>query len=348
MTSSDSTHFTLVEGIERGERLALARAITLVENESPHAAAIVAALHARTGKAHIVGVTGAPGSGKSTLVTALAREDRQGGRTVAIIAIDPTSPFTGGALLGDRVRMRALAGDTGVFVRSMATRGSLGGLSKTTGEVALLLDAAGFERIYIETVGAGQAEVEIASTAHTTVVVEAPGMGDEIQSIKAGILEIADLLVVNKADRSEAERTVRALEMMLELEGSGPRFVRHHGALLKVESPQSSTAPATDHRPPTADNWRTRVYKTIASDGTGVADLLAQIEAHREWLQRSGEWHVRERLRAAHMVEGIVRAALMRRIAEGIDIERVQSLVDEVCGKQVDPYAAAAFIVRDS
>lgn len=330
----------LIDAILRGERLALARAITLVENETPQAAEIVSSLYAHTGRAHIVGVTGAPGSGKSTLVTALAREDRLRERLVAIIAIDPTSPFTGGALLGDRVRMRALSGDAGVFVRSMATRGSLGGLSKTAGEVALLLDAAGFERVYIETVGAGQAEVEIASTAHTTVVVEAPGMGDEIQAIKAGILEIADLLVVNKADRPEAERTVRALEMMLELEGAGPRYVRHHGGLLRVDSP----APDAEQRLP-MDVWRTRVYKTIASEGTGVADLLGQIEAHRAWLDASGEWQVRERLRAAHMVEEIVRATLMKRMSERLEEIEMGRLVEMISAKQIDPYTAAASIL---
>lgn len=325
---------SLVDSILRGERLALARAITQVENEGPAAAEIVAALYPHTGRAHMIGVTGAPGSGKSTLVTALAREERARGHSVAIVAIDPTSPFTGGAILGDRVRMRALAGDAGVFVRSMATRGSLGGLSKTTAEVALLLDAAGFERIYIETVGAGQAEVEIASTAHTTLVIEAPGMGDEIQAIKAGILEIADLLVVNKADRPEAERTVRALEMMLELESGIPRQVRHHGALLQVESPQSDAADLSS-------NWQVCVYKSIASDGTGVPELCDRIEAHRVWLEESGEWRVRERLRAAHMVEGIVRAALMREITERIDRGQAVALVDEVSAKRVDPYRAA-------
>ena len=204
-----------------GNRLRLARAISTVENERSEAHPLLSLLYPHTGKAHIIGVTGAPGTGKSTLVTVLAQAYRAAELTVAIVAIDPTSPFTGGAILGDRVRMRALSGDSGVFVRSMATRGSLGGLSKTTDDVVTLLDAAGFERIIVETVGVGQAEVAIASTAHTTLVVEAPGMGDEVQAIKAGILEIADILVVNKADRPGADRTVQALEMMLELDGSG-------------------------------------------------------------------------------------------------------------------------------
>ena len=224
----------LAAGVLSGDRLALSRSITLVENEQPGARDLLSALFPHTGRAHIVGVTGAPGTGKSTLVTALARAYRTAGQTVAIAAIDPSSPFTGGALLGDRVRMRALSGDAGVFIRSMATRGSLGGLAKTTNDVVMALDAAGFDRVIVETVGVGQAEVEIASTAHTTLVVEAPGLGDEVQAIKAGILEIADLLVVNKADRPGADRTIRALELMLEIEADGPRQVYHHGSLVQL------------------------------------------------------------------------------------------------------------------
>lgn len=229
-----------------------------------------------------------PGTGKSTLVTALAQTLRAANESVAIVAIDPTSPFTGGAILGDRVRMRALSGDSGVFIRSMATCGSLGGLSKTTGDVVTLFDAAGFDRILVETVGVGQAEVEIATTAHTTLVVEAPGLGDEIQAIKAGILEIADALVVNKADRPGADKTVQALEMMLEIEQPHSRQVRHHGQLIQVESPPRSQEAA---------QWRVVVQKTIASTGEGVAELVALLDKHRHWLERSGEWAVRERLR---------------------------------------------------
>ena len=242
IASSTQDAAALVEGIRAGNRMLLARAITRVENQAADAPAILHALYPATGRAHIVGITGAPGTGKSTLVTTLAQAYRAQGRTVAVVAIDPTSPFTGGALLGDRVRMRALSGDAGVFVRSMATRGSLGGLSKSTGDVVTVLDAAGFDRILVETVGVGQAEVEIASTAYTTLVVEAPGLGDEVQAIKAGILEIGDVLVVNKADRPGADRTIRALEMMLEIEGDGPRLIRHHGQLMQVETPAEIAA----------------------------------------------------------------------------------------------------------
>ena len=215
----------LAEGIRAGDRRALARAISLVEDDQPAGPQILADLYAHTGRAHVIGVTGSPGTGKSTLVNALARSYRAAGFTVGVIAVDPSSPFSGGALLGDRIRMRDLAGDAGVFIRSMASRGSLGGLARATFDVVQLMDAAGFDRILVETVGAGQAEVEIAGAAHTTIVVEAPGMGDEVQAFKAGLLEIADILVVNKADRSDADRTVLALQAMQSL---GPVAAAHH------------------------------------------------------------------------------------------------------------------------
>ena len=323
---------TLVAGIETGNRLALARAISHVENEHAEAQAILHALYPRTGQGHIIGVTGAPGTGKSTLVTALAQAYRAAGLTVGIVAIDPTSPFTGGAILGDRVRMRALSGDAGVFVRSMATRGSLGGLSKTTGDVVTLLDAAGFERIIVETVGVGQAEVAIASTAHTTLVVEAPGLGDEVQAIKAGILEIADLLVVNKADRPGADRTIKALEMMLELE-SGPRLIRHHGQLFQMEAaPLASAA---------TDQWQVTVMKTVATNNEGVELLRDRIEAHRTWLHTSGEWDARERVRIAYALESIMRAELNRRILAALPKSGIEPWVEAVRHRQTDPYTAA-------
>ena len=212
----------LAEAILAGERLALARTLSQVENGTPEGRAALDALFPHTGRAHLVGVTGAPGTGKSSLVNQLARSYRQppAGQTprrVAVVAVDPTSPFTGGAILGDRIRMRDLAGDPGIFIRSMAARGSLGGLASATAALVQVFDAAGFDLILIETVGVGQAEVDIARLAHTTLVVEAPGMGDDIQAIKAGILEIADLLVINKADHPGVENTERALRGMLEL-----------------------------------------------------------------------------------------------------------------------------------
>lgn len=327
----------LIDGIRAGDRLSLARAITRVENQTADAAGLIGSIYGSTGHAHIVGITGAPGTGKSTLVTALAQAYRAANATVAIVAVDPTSPFTGGALLGDRVRMRALSGDPGVFVRSMATRGSLGGLSKTTADVICLLDGAGFDRILIETVGVGQAEVEIASTAHTTLVVEAPGFGDEVQAIKAGILEIADVLVVNKVDRPGADRTIRALEMMLEIEGDGPRYVRHHGQLIRVES-----SPEVEE----GQRWKVRVLQTIAADGTGVDALRDRIEAHRVWLEESGEIVVRDQLRVAHTLESIVRAELNRRIAERMPHESLDAVIESVRTQQTDPYTAAAALLK--
>src|SRR5512140_1820608 len=223
---------TLTESVLSGDRLALARLLTRVENLSPDGRAALAELFPHSGKAHLVGVTGAPGTGKSSLVNRLALHFRGQKLRVAIVAVDPSSPFTGGAVLGDRVRMRDLSGDSGVFIRSMASRGSLGGLAQATAGVVQVFDAAGFEIVLVETVGAGQSEVDIARTAHTTLVVEAPGLGDDVQAIKAGILEIADVLVVNKADLPGADAAVKALTAMLELGNSAPRHTLHHGRLL--------------------------------------------------------------------------------------------------------------------
>jgi LAO/AO transport system kinase len=327
----------LVQGVLQGNRLLLARTISRVENQEDDAAAILAALYPHTGRAHIIGVTGAPGTGKSTLVTTLAQSYRLAGLTVSIVAIDPTSPFTGGALLGDRVRMRALSGDPGVFVRSMATRGSLGGLSKTTGDVVTVMDAAGFDRVIVETVGVGQAEVEIASTAHTTLVVEAPGLGDEVQAIKAGILEIADVLVINKADRPGVDKTLRALQMMLEIEGGGPRLIRHHGQLLRVETPAEQ---AEDE-----NRWQVTVMKTVAPEGTGVFELRERIEAHRQWLIESGEMEIREQLRIANTLENIIRAELNRRILASLPAAGLDGVVESIRRREADPYTAAGKVL---
>jgi LAO/AO transport system kinase len=331
----------LVVGVREGNRLLLARAITRVENQAEDAHAILAGLFPHTGHAHIIGVTGAPGTGKSTLVTTLAQSYRQAGMTVGIVAIDPSSPFTGGALLGDRVRMRALAGDDGIFVRSMATRGSLGGLSKTTGDVVTLLDAAGFDRIIVETVGVGQAEVEVASTAHTTLVVEAPGLGDEVQAIKAGILEIADILVINKADRPGLDRTLRALEMMLEIERGSTRMIRHHGQLMRVEMPPAMAAALAEDE----NRWQVVVMQTVATAGTGVFELRERIEAHRRWLEESGEMSVREQLRIANTLENIIRAELNRRILSSMPATGMADVVEAIRRRETNPYDAATSLL---
>jgi LAO/AO transport system kinase len=252
----------------------LARLITGIENGDAAALSKAHALHAHAGHASIVGITGAPGTGKSTLVAALAREARMRGRTVAILSIDPSSPFSGGAILGDRIRMRDLSGDAGVFIRSMASRGAQGGLAHAAADVATVLDAAGFTVIFIETVGAGQAEVDVARVADTVVVVEAPGMGDDVQAIKAGILEIADILVVNKADRDGADATVAALKAALEL---GEATSGHHGLSL----PTALHAQEASRRMP--------LLKTVATQGEGIAALLDAIEQHHAAMTQNAD-----------------------------------------------------------
>ncbi len=297
-----------------GDRRALARLISFVEDDGPQAHRALALLHPHSGHAHIIGVTGAPGTGKSTLVNELAKGLRARGHTVGIVAVDPTSPFTGGALLGDRVRMRDLAGDPGIFIRSMATRGSLGGLAQATGDVVKVLDAVGFAVVLVETVGVGQAEVDIARTAHTTVVVEAPGLGDEVQALKAGLLEIADLLVVNKADRPGAAQTARALEAMLDLGRSD-------------------------------NGWRPPVLQTVALDGTGVDAALEAIAAHRAYLQESGQWARRERERARADLLRVLERELLHRLRARAGEDVLEHWVERVAARQVDVYTAAAALL---
>lgn len=313
----------LTQGVLDGDRRALARLISFVEDDGPPAQAALAALYPHTGRAHIVGVTGAPGTGKSTLVNELAKALRGEGRSVGVVAVDPTSPFTGGALLGDRVRMRDLAGDPGVFIRSMATRGSLGGLAQATGDVVKVLDAAGFDVVLVETVGVGQAEVDIARTAHTTVVVEAPGLGDDVQALKAGLLEIADILVVNKADRPGAAQTARALEVTLDLGRNN----------AQEGEPQTPL-------------WRPPVLKTVALDGTGVAELLEAITAHRSYLHESGLWEERERQRVRSDVLRMLERELVGRLMERVGEDALERWVERVVAREADPYLAVERLMR--
>lgn len=274
----------------------LARLITGIENGDAAALSKVKALHAQAGHAGIVGITGAPGTGKSTLVAALARQARSRDRTVAIVSVDPSSPFSGGAILGDRIRMRDLSGDAGIFIRSMANRGAAGGLSHAVADVATVLDAAGYDYIFLETVGAGQAEVDVARVADTVVVVEAPGMGDDVQAIKAGILEIADILVVNKADREGADATVAALKAALEL---GEATSGHHGLSL----------PTAIHT--TEGSRRMPLIKTVAIRGEGIAELLDAIAQHQTLIaqhsdmrRQHAELEILQRLRDLLIEEG--------------------------------------------
>ncbi|HIC87813.1 MAG TPA: methylmalonyl Co-A mutase-associated GTPase MeaB [Anaerolineae bacterium] len=323
----------LVTQLLEGNRRALARAISLVEDRDEQAQELLSELYPHTGRAHIIGITGAPGTGKSTLVNALAKQYRQRGVTVGIVAVDPTSPFTGGALLGDRVRMQDLAGDPGVFIRSMATRGSLGGLAMATADVVLVLDAAGFQRILVETVGVGQAEVDIASTAHTTVVVEAPGMGDEVQAIKAGVLEIADIFAVNKADRDNAERTALALEMML---GLAPVPSGHHG-YWEASVPSAS-----------ARSWRPPIHKTIALRGEGVEALLEAIEAHIAYLRESGQLAQREQARVTATIEHILHEALLQQFMANVPAGCLEALIEQVTRREMNPYDAVARLLSSA
>jgi LAO/AO transport system kinase len=305
----------LIEGVLAGDRRAVARAISLVEDGRHELEELSAGIYMRTGRAATVGLTGAPGVGKSTIATALVANARADEQTAAVLAVDPTSPFTGGALLGDRVRMQDHATDPGVFIRSMATRGHLGGMALAAPEAVRILDAAGYQRILVETVGVGQAEVDVAAATDTTVVVMAPGLGDAIQMAKAGILEVADVFVVNKADRDGAGDVVRELRQMLHL---GP-----------------------------AKEWDPPVLQATATDRTGIEEIGDAIERHRAWASTAGSLEARRHVRLLREVETLAaerfreRAAAILRIASG-------SLAEDLAERRIDPYRAAAMLVEEA
>ncbi len=299
----------LVQRFLNGERRALARIISRIENETAEGREYLRQLFPHSGKAHIIGVTGGAGAGKSTLTGALAAEYRKRGKTVGIVAVDPSSPFTQGAILGDRIRMQDLALDPGVFVRSMATRGALGGLAPTIADVVAVMDAFGFDYVIVETVGAGQDEVEIAGTALTTLLVNNPGTGDDIQALKAGIIEIADVLVVNKADHPGADVLVSQLQALLSL------------------------APAGSRRPP--------ILKTIAFKGEGLPALADAVADHRAWLESSGELERHRASNARHQVLATTRAILLQKIQASTPEAELEALVLRVAGRTLDPHTAA-------
>jgi LAO/AO transport system kinase len=335
----------LVDDVLSGSRRALARAITAVENNYTGADEVLSGLYPHTGRAHLIGVTGAPGTGKSSLVNQLALEYRRQQKTVAIIAVDPTSPFSGGAILGDRIRMRDLSGDSGVFIRSMATRGSLGGLARATADVVKVLDAGGFDIILIETVGAGQSEVDIARHAHTVLVVEAPGLGDDVQAIKAGILEIADILVVNKADDPRTDKTVRALRAMLDLAHPGDYHAEiHHGKLMQAALGTTEAS----HTTSTSDAWEVPVITTNALAGENVPALLEAIQHHRDYLHTSGEINRRDRARIAAELDSTLRETLITRLLASVPTAELASLIDQIARRETTPQKAAALLTTGS
>lgn len=300
----------IVKGVLIGDRRSIARAITIAEDNTPEAQKLIAAIYPHTGKAHIIGLTGPGGSGKSTLIEKMVREYRRKGKTVGVVAVDPSSPFTGGAFLGDRIRMQELSTDEGVFIRSMATRNYAGGIAKATKDAVKILDAAGKDIILVETVGAGQSEVEIIKVAQSIVVIHAPGLGDDIQAIKAGLMEIADIFVVNKADRENADKAAMDIQAMLQLNNK-------------------ETA------------WKPPILKTIALTGEGVSQLIEKLEEHKNFLEKEEERR-KSLLRAeAELVEAIKEKIVNVVINELKKEEKFEDLLHKILDKKIDPASAA-------
>jgi len=307
----------IVEDLLNHSRLALTKGITAVENEYDNAVEIMTRIYPHTGHAYVIGITGPPGAGKSTLTDGIAKEYRKRGKTVGIVAVDPTSPFSGGAILGDRIRMMDLMGDTGIFIRSMATRGSLGGLSQKAGDAVKLMDAFGMDVIIVETVGVGQSEVDIVKTADTTMVVVIPGMGDDIQAIKAGILEIGDLITINKADRDGTEKLNIEMEMMLEL----------NQAEVK---------------------WRPPINQTVASKGEGIQQVVESIEAHRKYLEESGQLAVKRRKRIHSEVTDMINTRVNRYIEKKIvKTQEFDTTIEQLQKHETNPYSVVDEIVQN-
>jgi len=308
----------LIEKALSGDKRAIARLITLVENDEEKAREIIRRIYPHTGKAYVVGITGPPGSGKSTLLDKLIKLARNEGHRVGVIAIDPTSPFTGGALLGDRLRMQRHSTDPGVFIRSMATRGSLGGLAKATNDAIKILDASGYDLIFVETVGVGQVEVDIVKTADTVVLVTVPGLGDEVQAIKAGLMEVADIFAINKADREGVEMVYLELKMALE-------FEREKWKQL---------------------GWEPPIVETTAFTLKGVRPLWEAIKRHREYMESSGRLKERRTFRAREEVKTIIASTIAKKIEEMLARGEEGELIGEVVERKLDPYSAAQLVME--
>jgi LAO/AO transport system kinase len=314
LTTTEET----ARGILEGRRRSIARAITTIENNDPEAQELIAKIYPHTGKAHIIGLTGAGGAGKSTLIEKIVKEYRRMGKTVGVVAVDPTSPFTGGALLGDRIRMQDLCNDKDVFIRSMATRNYAGGIARATNDAVKILDAAGKDIIIVETVGAGQSEVEIIKVAQTIVMVHAPGLGDDIQAIKAGIMEIADIFVINKADRDNADKAVIDIQSNLQLNNK--------------ENP-----------------WKPPVLKTVALTGTGIPELIAQIEKHRSFLEGNLERRTTSvRMKAEVELIEAIRESVTISLIENVKKQgKFDELIHEIMEKKTDPTSAARKLLKE-
>ena len=331
---------SLVDRVLAGEVRAASRLMRRIDDEDPAATADLQKLFPRTGRAYVLGITGSPGAGKSTLTDRVVARFRAQGLSVGVLAVDPTSPFSGGAILGDRIRMQAHASDPGVFIRSLATRGSLGGLSRATGDCIRVMDAMGKDVIVVETVGVGQDEIDIAQMAHTTLLVTVPGMGDDIQAIKAGILEVADVFIVNKADLDGADRTVRELRQMLELRHALRRPPVEHDRQHRLKT-RAAGKPA--EAPPSSDEWEPPILKVIAARDQGLEPVMEAVARHREFLERTGQRAERERARARMQFLALLRNRLLQSALDRLEAEkgRLDEVALSIARREADPYALA-------